>query len=58
MAHAWLWMYNNRRPHSALGYKTPVAFLAERRKGLLGAFPTFVQNASEDWQSLVKNVSN
>jgi hypothetical protein len=26
-ANAWLWMYNNERPHSALGYLTPVYVL-------------------------------
>ena len=57
MAHAWLWSYNNERPHSALGYMTPVAFLDERRKGLK-AFPSFVLNASENWESLILNVSN
>jgi putative transposase len=40
MAHAWLWIYNNVRPHSSLGYVTPVAFLNERVKGLEGAFST------------------
>jgi len=34
MAHAWLWIYNNVRPYSSLGYVTPVAFLNERVKGL------------------------
>jgi putative transposase len=48
MAHDWLWMYNNVRPHSALGYKTPVAILDKRWKGFLGAFPTFVPNASKN----------
>jgi len=57
MAYAWLWMYNNERPHSSLGYKTPFAFLDERRKGFK-AFPSFVQNASENWKSLVLNVVN
>ena len=58
MAHAWLWIYNNVRPHSSLGYKPPVAFLDERRKGLKGAFPSFVQNAEQSWEILVSNVIN
>jgi putative transposase len=57
MAHAWMWMYNNQRPHSSLGYKPPVVFLNERLKGL-GAFPTFIQNTENDWKSLVLNVTN
>jgi putative transposase len=56
MAHAWMWIYNNQRPHSALGYKPPVAFLDERRKG--SAFPTFIQNPDLDWNSLVLTVTN
>jgi putative transposase len=57
MAHAWLWMYNNERPHSSLGYKNPVAFLDDRRKGFK-AFPSSVQNDSENWKSLVLTVIN
>lgn len=49
MAHAWMWIYNNQRPHSALGYKPPVAFLDERLQGY--AFPTFIQNTNLDWNS-------
>lgn len=56
MAHAWMWIYNNQRPHSALGYKPPVAFLDERLQGY--AFPTFIQNTNLDWNSLVLNVTN
>jgi putative transposase len=56
MAHAWMWIYNNQRPHSALGYKPPVAFLDERPQGY--AFPTFVKNNNLDWNSLVLNVTN
>lgn len=58
MAHAWLWIYNNVRPHSSLGYKPPVAFLDERSKGLNGTFPSFVQNAEKTWEILVSNVIN
>jgi putative transposase len=57
MAHAWQWMYNNERPHSSLGYKTPVAFLEERRKGLK-AFPTFFHTPEINWKTLVLNVHN
>jgi Transposase and inactivated derivatives len=47
-AYAWMWMYNNERPHSALGYLTPVAFLLKYGKLLPhigpGQFPTFQQD--------------
>jgi putative transposase len=56
MAHAWMWIYNNQRPHSSLGYKPPVAFLDERLQGY--AFPTFIQNHTFDWNSLVLNITN
>lgn len=56
MAHAWMWIYNNQRPHSALGYKPPKTFLDERRQGY--AFPTFIQDPNINWNSLVLNVTN
>ena len=56
MAHAWMWMYNNERPHSSLGYKPPVAFLNERLQGY--AFPTFIQNHEFCWNDLILNVTN
>jgi transposase InsO family protein len=34
----WLWHYNYRRPHSALGHQTPGARLSERRTNLLGTY--------------------
>ena len=55
MSHAWQWMYNNEKPHSSLGYKTPVAFLDEHRKGLK-AFPTFIHPSEMDWKTQVLNV--
>jgi putative transposase len=58
MAHAWLWIYNNVRPHSSLGYKPQVAFLDERSKGLNGTFPSFVQNAEKTSENLVSNFIN
>lgn len=56
MAHAWMWIYNNQRPHQSLGYKPPVVFLDERLQGY--AFPTFIQNEELTWNSLVLNVTN
>ncbi len=55
MAYAWMWIYNNERPHSALGYKPPTAFLDERLQGY--ALPTFIEEPTK-WNSLVLTVSN
>jgi putative transposase len=60
-AHAWMWMYNNERPHAALGYLTPRDFLL--KYGKLNQqygqeFSTFQQNNnSNNWQNLVLNVT-
>lgn len=63
-AQAWMWMYNNERPHSGLGYLTPVEFLL--KYGKLPAhngqpqYPTFQQdrNDNSDWKSLTLNVAS
>jgi transposase InsO family protein len=34
----WLWHYNHRRRHSALGHQPPIARLHERRTNLLGTY--------------------
>jgi transposase InsO family protein len=34
----WLWHYNHRRRHSALGHQPPLARLSERRTNLLGTY--------------------
>jgi putative transposase len=43
-AQAWVRMYNNERPHSALGYLTPVELLLKYGKLLDGLFPSFQQD--------------
>lgn len=57
-ANAWAWMYNNVRPHSALGYLTPTEFLL--KYGKLCEFPTLQQdnNNKWDWNSLVLGVAS
>lgn len=60
LSNAWIWMYNNERPHSALNYLTPTAFLL--KYGKLSAphfptqeFPTFQQYIKYNWNSLILN---
>lgn len=59
-AQAWMWMYNNERPHSALGYLTPVEFLLKYGKLLAHngqpQYPTFQQDNNSDWKLLTLNV--
>ena len=58
-ANAWAWMYNNERPHSALGYLTPVEFLLKYGK-LPKEFPSLQQDIynNNDWNTLILNVAS
>jgi putative transposase len=62
LARAWMWIYNNERPHSSLRYMTPVQFLLKYGKlhhPLEGVeFPTFQQDANCTWESIVSNATN
>ncbi|MGN8072349.1 IS3 family transposase [Mucilaginibacter sp. 22184] len=51
MAHAWMWIYNNQRPHQSLNYKPPVTFLVQHQKQT--NFPTFIADEQCNWESLV-----
>lgn len=60
---AWVWVYNNERPHSSLGYLTPRGFLSKYGKlNIQNAeeFPTFQQDLYNniEWKSLVLNVAS
>lgn len=62
-AQAWMWIYNNERPHSSLGYLTPHEFLlkyGKLKQSQPEEFPTFQQdkNNKYQWKSLVLNVAS
>lgn len=63
-AQAWMWMYNNERPHASLGYLTPHEFLlkyGKLNKLGTGEFPTLQQDnnsSKSQWKSLVLNVAS
>lgn len=57
LTNAWMWIYNNERPHSGLQYYTPAAFLLKYGK-LEKEFPTFQQDCNNEWKSLVLNATN
>lgn len=50
--HAWMWSYNNERPHSALNYLTPTQFMLKYGKLHLRnsqcEFPTFQHDISKN----------
>jgi putative transposase len=59
---AWIWIYNNERPHSSLGYKTPRGFLLKYGKcpnaqDPAVAFPTFQQDEENTWESMFKTAT-
>ena len=56
MATAWMWIYNNQRPHQSLGYKSPTTFLKHHQK--IDCFPTMQKDRHIDWKSLVLNATN
>jgi putative transposase len=56
LTQAWLWMYNNERPHESLGYKSPVDFAQERLR--CKAPQTLLCDSNFNWKSLVLNASN
>ena len=57
ISNAWMWIYNNDRPHSSLQYHTPVSFLFKYGKKYQNVFPTFQQDCNNDWKSLLLNVT-
>jgi putative transposase len=71
MTNAWMWTYNNERPHSSLLYNTPTQFLLKYGKlgnGQQGRldmreFPTFQQevynnsSSNDNWKCLVLNAT-
>jgi len=56
MATAWMWIYNNQRPHESLGYRTPVGFLKNHQR--VDYFPTIEQDHQIEWKTLVLNATN
>jgi putative transposase len=62
ISNAWLWSYNNERPHSSLMYQTPVSFLLKYGKlhnpQDQTEFPTFQQNINIKLKSLILDATN
>jgi putative transposase len=59
---AWVWVYNNERPHSSLGYQTPTVFLLKYGKvhhpQRQTNFPTFQQDNNYNWKTLINIASD
>jgi putative transposase len=56
MAHCWMWIYNNQRPHKSFKYQPPVVFLKRHQK--VDNFPTFQNDRNIKWESLVLGATN
>jgi len=65
LTNAWMWIYNNERPHSSLGYRTPAQFLLKYGKlhrmqkshNDQQEFPTFQQDSDYEWKFILSNVT-
>lgn len=60
---AWIWEYNNRRPHDGLGGHPPVAFMLKygHRHGppsKKGPMTTFQHDNDNDWESIILSVTD
>gem|GEM_PF-3000516 len=63
---AWMWVYNNQRPHSSLGYLPPVAYLLKYGKHptaqeASAVFPhsnRIIAVVNSDWKSIVLDATN
>lgn len=53
--HAWMWIYNNERPHKSLGYRSPVDFGQERLRRY--ASPTFLPDQELEWRTLISSTT-
>ena len=63
LTQAWMWVYNNERPHSSLNYMTPRGFLLKYGKCTGAqdpgnAFPTFQQDEEFKWETLFLTATN
>jgi putative transposase len=63
LTNAWMWTYNNERPHGGLKYHTPTEFLLKYGKLHQPAnaaleFPTLQQDSDNSWNSLIVNATN
>jgi len=56
LSQAWLWMYNNERPHKSLGYIPPVEFAQQRLRS--SAPSTLLLDQEYQWKSLVLSATN
>jgi hypothetical protein len=51
-----MWLYNNERPHKALGYKPPTEYLNEKVGN--SAIPTLMQDEENNWKFLISSATN
>lgn len=56
LTQAWMWIYNNDRPHSSLGYVPPSRFL-EKRMGDQ-QYPTYQKDEDLSYDLLIQNVAS
>lgn len=63
VTNAWIWEYNNKRPHDAFGGLTPVGFMLKygyrhnpnRTKAPIS---TFQHDDDNDWKTIISSVTN